>query len=165
MNSHLFYQNIFSFFIVFLLMINLPFAQNSSNLIFLWKNEVPGFESKKNEPEQAKDWWVNTINNSSLTVLDALKEITTGGAVVVGSGGGFQNPAINSKGGDAALYLYSIGLTALVLKVGLFRQIKPLYLQQHPAQDIFRAMRLVTSVVTTYAVDPRQNWYEGIFSR
>lgn len=153
MNSHLFIQRHFPLFVVALFMANLLFAQDSSGVHYLWKNGAPGFENKKNEPEQAKDWWVNTINNPSITVLAAPKEIATGAAVVICPGGGFQNLVFNSEGRDAALYLNSIGVTAFVLKYRLFRQANSPYLQQHPTQDIFRAMRLVRSMASIYSID------------
>ncbi|RYE04090.1 MAG: alpha/beta hydrolase, partial [Sphingobacteriaceae bacterium] len=36
------------------------FAQQ---VIPLWPNGAPGFEKLRNEPEQAKDYWVKHINN------------------------------------------------------------------------------------------------------
>ena len=45
------------------------FAQDSAMVIPLWKNGAPGFENLKNQPEQAKDWWVRNINNPSITVF------------------------------------------------------------------------------------------------
>jgi len=128
-------------------------AQDSAVVIHLWQNGAPGFENLKNEPEQAKDWWVNTINNPSLTIYPAPKEISTGTAVVICPGGGFKNLVFNAEGKEAAIYLNSIGVTAFVLKYRLFRQDNSPYTQQHPTQDIFRAMRLVRSIAKVYAID------------
>ena len=128
-------------------------AQDSNNVIPLWKNGAPGFESKKNEPEQAKDWWVNTINNPSLTVFLPPKELANGAAVVICPGGGFRNIVFNSEGRDAAKYLNTIGIAAFILKYRLFRQEGSPYSQTHPTQDIFRAMRLVRSMASSYGVD------------
>ncbi|MEP7107719.1 MAG: alpha/beta hydrolase [Ferruginibacter sp.] len=128
-------------------------AQDSALVIPLWKNGAPGFETKKNEPEQAKDWWVNTINNPSLTVFLPPKEIATGAAMVICPGGGFRNLVFNAEGKEAATYLNSIGVAAFVLKYRLFRQENSPYVQKHPTQDIFRAMRLVRSFAKDYAID------------
>jgi acetyl esterase/lipase len=129
------------------------FSQDSSTIFFLWKNGAPGFERLKNEPEQAKDWWVNTINNPSLTLYLPPKEISTGAAVVICPGGGFSNIVFNAEGKEAAKYLNSIGVAAFVLKYRLFRQSNSPYSQQHPTQDIFRSMRLVRSLANKYGID------------
>ncbi len=128
-------------------------AQDSSVVISLWKNGAPGFEHLKKVPEQAKDWWVNTINNPSITVYAASKEIATGAAIVICPGGGFRNIVFNAEGKEAAEYLNSIGVTAFVLKYRLFREDNSPYTQQHPTQDIFRAMRLVRSLAGSYHID------------
>ena len=129
------------------------FAQDSAWVIPLWKNGAPGFENKKDEPEQAKDWWVRNINNPSITVFLPPKEIATGAAVVVCPGGGFMNIVYDAEGKDAAKYLNSIGVTAFVLKYRLFRMENSPYKQEHPLQDIFRAMKLVKSRAKEFNID------------
>ena len=128
-------------------------AQDSNSVMRLWKNGAPGFENKRDEPEQAKDWWVNNINNPSLTVYLPPKETANGAAVVICPGGGFRNIVFNSEGRDAAKYLNSIGIAAFVLKYRLFRQEGSPYSQIHPTQDIFRAMRLIRNMAPDYSID------------
>ena len=128
-------------------------AQDSAMVIPLWKNGAPGFENRRQEPERAKDWWVNNIHNPSLTVYPASKEIANGAAVVICPGGGFTNLVFNAEGKEAATYLNSLGITAFVLKYRLFRQENSPYTQEHPTQDIFRAMRLVRSLAGNYGID------------
>ena len=36
----------------------LSLAQETPQQIPLWPEGAPGFEDRRNEPEQAKDWWV-----------------------------------------------------------------------------------------------------------
>lgn len=129
------------------------FAQDSVLTIPLWENGAPGFEKLKNQPEQAKDWWVRNINNPSISVYLPPKEIANGTAVVICPGGGFLNIVYNSEGRDAAKYLNSIGVTAFVLKYRLFRMENSPYKQEHPLQDIFRAMRLVKSRAKKFNID------------
>lgn len=128
-------------------------VQDNSVVIPLWKNGAPGFEQLKNIPEQAKDWWVNTINNPTITCFPAPKQIATGAAVVICPGGGFRNLVFNAEGVEAAKYLNSLGVTAFVLKYRLFRQENSPYTAKHPTQDIFRAMRLVRSLAKEYEID------------
>ena len=139
--------------LLFVSLSSLTKAQDSALVIPLWKNGAPGFENRKQEPEQAKDWWVNNIHNPSLTVYPAPKEIANGTAMVICPGGGFRNLVFNAEGKEAAIYLNSLGITAFVLKYRLFRQENSPYTQEHPTQDIFRAMRLVRSLAGNYGID------------
>jgi acetyl esterase/lipase len=129
------------------------FAQDSAVIIPLWSNGAPGFENRKNEKEEAKDWWVKNIHNPSLTVFLPPKEIATGAAVVVCPGGGFRTLVFNAEGTDAAKFLNSIGITAFVLKYRLFREENSPYTEENPKQDIFRAMRLVRSLARDFNID------------
>ncbi|MCB0576570.1 MAG: hypothetical protein KDC61_18580, partial [Saprospiraceae bacterium] len=45
------------------------FAQSDRLVIPLWENGAPGFEDRKDEPEQARDWWVKNIHHPSLSVF------------------------------------------------------------------------------------------------
>jgi acetyl esterase/lipase len=132
--------------------INVSMAQDSS-VIPLWKNGAPGFESKKNIPEEAKEWWVRSIHNPSLVVYPAPANIATGVAVVICPGGGFRSLVFNAEGSDAAKYLNSLGITAFVLKYRLFRADSMYYTEENPKQDVFRAMRLVRSMAKEFNVD------------
>ncbi|HEY8503930.1 MAG TPA: hypothetical protein VIL46_05070, partial [Gemmataceae bacterium] len=43
------------------------FGQEAPLVIPLWPNGAPGFEQRRNEPEQAQSYWVRNIHNPSLT--------------------------------------------------------------------------------------------------
>lgn len=121
-------------------------------VIPLWQNGAPGFENKKNIPEEAKDWWVKHVHNPSITVYPAPANTATGAAVVICPGGGFRTLVYNAEGKDAAAYLNSLGITAFVLKYRLFRE-DSMYTDENPKQDIFRAMRLVRSRAAEFKID------------
>src|SRR5688572_30428873 len=91
----------------------------SQDIVPLWPSGAPGFEERKNEPEQAKDWWVKNIHNPSITVFLPPKEKATGAAVIVCPGGGHRELVFDAEGSDAAKYLNSIGVAAFVLKYRL----------------------------------------------
>ena len=141
------------FFITLFLIPIAVFTQDSSLVIPLWKNGAPGFENKKNEKEEAKDWWVKNINNPSLTVFLPPKEIATGTAIVICPGGGHRALVFNSEGRDPAKFLNSIGVAVFVLKYRLFREENSPYTEENAKQDIFRAMRLVRSMAKDFNLD------------
>lgn len=128
-------------------------AQDSNRVIRLWKNGAPGFENRKDIPEEAKDWWVHPIHNPSLTVFLPPKEIATGAAIVICPGGGFHNLVFNSEGKNPAAYFNKLGVAVFVLKYRLFRMENSGYTEEQPKEDIFRAMRLVRSMAAEFNVD------------
>lgn len=141
-----------SLFLVFLFLFSVSNAQDSI-VIQLWKNGAPGFENKKNIPEEAKEWWVRSIHNPSLVVYPAPATIATGAAVVICPGGGFRSLVFTAEGADPARYLNSLGITAFVLKYRLFRADSMYYTAENAKQDIFRAMRLVRSHAKEFNID------------
>lgn len=137
----------------FLLMIsNKGLSQQNGVKISLWENGAPGFENRKDEPEQAKDWWVRNIHNPSITAY--FPEKPNGMAVLICPGGGHENLVFNSEGKDAAEYFTNIGVTAFVLKYRLAREKEsPYKLEIHVKQDVERAMRLIRSKAVEFKID------------
>src|SRR3569623_1218399 len=82
----------------------------------LWPNGAPGFKSRRDEPEQAKDYRVKNIQNPSITAFLPPPEKATGAAVVICPGGGHRELVFNAEGADPARYLNSIGVAAFALK-------------------------------------------------
>jgi acetyl esterase/lipase len=129
------------------------YGQEKKQIVYLYPNGAPGFESRKNEPEQAKDWWVKNIHNPSLTVFLPPKEKANGSAVIICPGGGHRELVFTAEGEDAAEYFNSLGVTAFVLKYRLFREENSPYTQEHTMQDGRRAMRLVRQQAATWDLD------------
>ncbi len=122
--------------------------------IYLWENGAPGFENRKNEPEQAKDWWVKNIHNPSITAFFPEKGKGNGAAVIICPGGGHRTLVYNAEGRDAALFLNSLGITAFVLKYRLFREEgSPYVFDKDIKMDAYRAMRLVRSRAREWNID------------
>jgi len=140
---------------LFLLMLLLPFAGMAQDVVIpLWPNGAPGFENRRNEPEQAKDYWVKNIHNPSLTVFLPPKDKANGAAVVVCPGGGHRLLVYTAEGVDPAKYLNSLGVTVFVLKYRLGRDtLSPYKIEVHAKQDGFRAMRMVRSKAAEYGLD------------
>ncbi len=125
-------------------------------VIPLWPNGAPGFESRKNIPEEAKDYWVKNINNPSITVFLPPKEKANGCAVIVAPGGGFRELVFNAEGVEAAEFLNSIGVTVFALKYRLPNEAKSPYNMENVRQDAYRAVRLVRSRASEFNIDPNR---------
>jgi acetyl esterase/lipase len=123
----------------------------------LWPNGAPGFESRRREAELAKDYWVRNIHNPSITVYLPPKEKATGAAVVICPGGGHRELVFNAEGVEPARFLNSIGVAAFALKYRLGREPgSPYKPQVHARDDGLRAMRLVRARASEWGVDPKR---------
>ncbi len=123
----------------------------------LWPQGAPGFESRRDEPEVAKDYRVRNIHNPSVTAFLPPKEKATGAAVIICPGGGHRELVFNAEGAEAARYLNSLGVAAFALKYRLGReQGSPYKPQVHPREDGIRAMRLVRSRAAEWGIDPKR---------
>jgi acetyl esterase/lipase len=131
-------------------------AQTTPQVIHLWPNGAPGFESRKDIPEQAQDYWVRNVNNPSITVFLPPKEKATGAAVLIAPGGGFRELVFNAEGVQAAQFLNSIGVAAFALKYRLPGEKDSPYTQENVRQDAYRAMRLIRSRASEFNIDPHR---------
>ncbi|HEX5222902.1 MAG TPA: alpha/beta hydrolase [Verrucomicrobiae bacterium] len=123
-------------------------------VISLWPDGAPGFENRRNEPEQAKDYWVRNIHNPSITVFPAPKDKANGAAVLIVPGGGHRELVFKAEGTEPAKYLNDLGVTCFVLKHRLARETNsPYSLQIHPRQDAQRAMRVIRSRAVEWNLD------------
>lgn len=138
----------------------LPFlrgAETAPEVIPLWPNGAPGSEARKNEAEQARDYWVKNIHNPSITVFLPPKDKATGAAVVICPGGGHRELVFNAEGVMAAEYFNSIGVAAFALKYRLAREPGSTYdVERESPMDARRAMRLVRSRAKEWGVDPER---------
>jgi acetyl esterase/lipase len=130
-------------------------AARSSEVIPLWSNGAPGSQARRQEPEQAKDWWVRNVHNPSLTVIRPEAGKANGTAVVICPGGGHRELVFQAEGIEPAEYLAKLGITAFALKYRLAREAGSTYtLEEHVSADVHRAMRLVRSNASQWGLDP-----------
>jgi acetyl esterase/lipase len=136
--------------------LTIPRFADAQQVIPLWKNGAPGFEARRDEPEQHQDWWYKNIHNPSLTVFRPPAGKANGTAVVVAAGGGHRELVFNPEGVEPAQYLASLGVTAFALKYRLFREPGSKYTIDNTAEDIRRAMRTVRARAAEWHVDPKR---------
>jgi acetyl esterase/lipase len=129
-------------------------SADAQQVIPLWDAGASGFEARRNEPEQHKDWWYKNIHNPSLTVFLPPAGKASGTAVIVAAGGGHRELVFDPEGVEPAQYLASLGITAFALKYRLFREPGSKYTLDNTAQDIRRAMRLVRARAGEWGVKP-----------
>ncbi len=112
-------------------------AQTPPPAVALWPDGAPG--ARGSAPEDIP----------SYQLYPAPAEKATGAAVVVCPGGGYRGLAAH-EGHDIALWLNSLGVTAVVLKYRL----GPKY--QHPSMlhDVQRAIRTTRSKAAEWKIDP-----------
>ena len=129
-------------------------AADGPQVISLWAQGAPGFEDRRNEPEQARDYWVRNIHNPSITVFPAPPEKAKGAAVLIVPGGGHRELVFAAEGVEPAKYLNALGVTCFVLKHRLPRETNsPYSLHIHPRQDAQRAMRVIRSRAAEWRLD------------
>ncbi|MGD0465012.1 MAG: alpha/beta hydrolase [Tepidisphaeraceae bacterium] len=135
----------------------LAIGQSEPQVVHLWDRGAPGFESRRDEPEVAKDYWVRNIHNPSIAVFLPPKEKANGAAVLIIPGGGHRELVFNAEGRDPALFLNNLGATAFVLKYRLAREANsPYKIEIHARQDAYRAMRLIRFRAKDWTIDPNR---------
>lgn len=122
----------------------------------LWPNGAPGSESKKDVPEEAKDWWVKNIHNPSIDVFMPPKDKANGAAVVVFAGGGHSQLVYPPEGIEPAQFLASKGYVAVAVKYRLFREPGSLTTFADTKVDSYRAMRTVRAHAAEWGIDPNR---------
>jgi acetyl esterase/lipase len=128
-------------------------AAETTQVIPLWPDGAPGFEDRRDQPEQGQGS-IRNINNPSLTVFLPPKEKANGAAALIFPGGGFRQVVFNAEGVEPARYLNNLGVAAFVLKYRLPRETNsPYSLSIHPRQDAQRSMRLVRSRAAEWNLD------------
>ena len=122
--------------------------------VSLWPTGAPGFESRRNVPEHAKDYWVRNVNNPSVTVFRPVYQ--NGAAVIVIPGGGHSLIVWTTEGVNVARALNRYGLTTFVLKYRLAREQGSPYSIDDAVSDVRRTIRFVRAHAAKYGIDPNR---------
>ncbi len=88
---------------------------DGADIVRLYPGAAPGSEGAT-QKEVAVGTRIYNITAPTLTIFRAKPDASTGAAVIIAPGGGFQRLAINGEGYAAAKYLAERGITGIVLK-------------------------------------------------
>ncbi|HEY7805642.1 MAG TPA: hypothetical protein VIC34_00450 [Croceibacterium sp.] len=88
-------------------------------VIRLWPNGAPGAGARRNQPEQAAEYWVKNVNDPTLTAFPADPRHANGAAVIVIPGGAHKEIVWTTEGPNVAHALNRMGIAAYVLKYRL----------------------------------------------
>lgn len=136
---------------------NTLIAQDAHQRLSLWPNGAPGSEARRNEPEQAQDYWVKNVHDPSITVYLPPPDKATGSAVVVVPGGGHRLLVFKAEGLEPAEYLANLGVAAFALKYRLAREDGSTYsIEKDATADTYRALRLVRSRAAEWHINPQR---------
>src|ERR1044072_8504328 len=72
----------------------------AQKVIRLWEKGAPGFEARRDEPEQHKDWWYKNIHNPSLTVFLPPAGKANSPPGVIAAGGGRPELCFHPRSGE-----------------------------------------------------------------
>ncbi|MEX0316166.1 MAG: alpha/beta hydrolase [Allomuricauda sp.] len=136
-------KNYIMFIFCSLLISNVGLGQD--RIISLWPNGVPNQRKSQEAESQNKDdiLWIENVQNPTLEVFLPAKRNSTGKAIVVCPGGGYQGLAYDWEGTDIARWLNSKGIAAFVLKYRLTGSKSIIERSEAPLQDAQRAIRIV----------------------
>ena len=128
----------------------------AQSVIPLWEAGQPGFEARRDIPEQHAQWWWRSINNPSLTVYAAAPDKNMGAAVIILPGGGHRELVFGEEGVKPAQHLQGLGVTAFALKYVLAREEGSPYAIADAKADAVRAIRYVRAHAAEYGIDPNR---------
>ena len=122
--------------------------------IAIWPNGAPGSEARRNEPEQAQDYWVRNVHNPTLTLFKPVRQ--NGSAIIIFPGGAHEMLVWTGEGVKGAQAFNRYGITVFVLKYRLGREKGSTYRIEDAAEDARRAIRHVRARAAEYGVDPKR---------
>jgi acetyl esterase/lipase len=132
-------------------------APETHERISLWPNGAPGSESRRKEPEEARDYWVKNIHDPSIEVYLPPPDKANGAGVVVVPGGGHRLLVYKAEGQEPAEFLNGLGVVAFALKHRLAREEgSPYTIERDAKADAYRALRLVRSRAQDWHLDPKR---------
>jgi len=135
----------------------MPASAADPQVIPLWENGPPGFESRKGEAEVVDKGSITNIHQPTLTVFLPEPAKANGVGIIVAPGGGLAKLGFQGGGVEPARFLADHGFAAFVLKYRLPRERGvPYKFEEHTLEDGQRAMRLVRSKAAEFGIKPEK---------
>lgn len=131
------------------------------NPILLWSNGAPGSQGQTSDETvriyENGEHIVSNVHRPSITPYRPLASKATGAAVIIAPGGGHRELWMDHEGYNVAKILSDYGIAAFVLKYRLARQENsPYTVERNALPDIQRAIRLVRSRASSWAINPEE---------
>ena len=126
-------------------------------LIILYpEGEIPNYvQTDEQERRDTTDaGWIRTVQTPDISIFLPTKKSSTGEAVIICPGGGYNILAYNWEGEDIAKFWNSKGVTGIVLKYRLPTSKSQIEPHKSPLMDAQRAMRIVRYNAEKWNVDP-----------
>ena len=123
-------------------------------VIRLWPDGAPGAGARRNQPEQAAEYWVKNVNAPTLTAFPADPRHANGAAIIVIPGGGHSEIVWTTEGRNVGPALNRMGIAAYVLKYRLAKEPGSPYSVEDAAAAARRAIRWLRANAASQHVDP-----------
>jgi acetyl esterase/lipase len=127
-------------------------------IVKIWPQGVPGSIQSTLYVQTIEHPWgrdcIAKISNPEMLVYKAPKKKSTGTAILVCPGGGYQNISIVNEGYDIVKWLNEIGITAVILKYRLPSDEIMKNKTIGPLQDAQEAMRIIRRNAKEWSIDP-----------
>lgn len=145
-----------SFLILLLLVSGSLFAQDKT--LKLWPEKIPNSQtsSEKEIKENGNILWIRQVQEPSIEVYLPVKQASTGQAVLICPGGGYEGLAYDWEGTQIAKWLNTQGIAGIVLKYRLPNSASVKTSYEAPLQDAKRAIRLIRSHADEWNIDKNE---------
>jgi acetyl esterase/lipase len=145
-----------------LLLLTVFMIQNLSAqhyIIPLWSGEIPNSQ-KSGDVEMIDNsaglMGYHLVQNPDIKVFLPTKRNSTGQALIICPGGGYQGLAYDWEGLDYAKYLNTIGVAGIVLKYRLPVSKSNVIPYKSPLMDVQRAIRITRFNAAKWNIDPKK---------
>ncbi|MGE0079278.1 MAG: alpha/beta hydrolase [Bacteroidales bacterium] len=136
------------------------YASAQDMTIKLWENGVPGSKQDTSYKETTilnkQRPRILKVTDPEIQIFIPDTNISTGTAILICPGGGYERLAIDHEGWDVAKWLNSMGITGIVLKYRLPSDAIMIDKTIGPLQDVQEAIRTIRRNAAKWNIDPNK---------